>query len=70
MRYPPNIREEIFSSIFCNGNRKDMHVAKEIVQEHFKNSKKTSTGIGRGKFIKKLGTTCIKNLGSFFVMYY
>ena len=47
-----------------------MHVAKEIVQEHFKNSKKTSTGTGRGKFIKKLGTTCIKNLGSFFVMYY
>ena len=46
-----------------------MHVAKEIVQEHFKNSKKTFTGIGRGKFIKKLGT-CIKNLGSFFVMYY
>lgn len=47
-----------------------MHVAKEIVQEHFKNSKKTSTGIGRGKFIKKLGTTYIKNLRSIFVMYY
>ena len=28
MHYPPHIREEIFSSIFRNSNRKDMHIRK------------------------------------------
>ena len=28
MHYPPHIREEIFSSIFRNSNRKDMHMRK------------------------------------------
>ena len=51
MRYPPEMREEIFSSIFRDGDRKDMHVKKETLHEHFKNTSKTSSGIGRGKFI-------------------
>ena len=51
MRYPPEMREEIFSSIFRDGDRKDMHVKKETLHEHFKNTNKTSSGIGRGKFI-------------------
>ena len=71
MHFSPHIREEIISSISRNGDRKDMHVTTETVHEHFKNTKKTS-GIGRGRFLKKLGMTCIDNLGKlvFFVMYY
>ena len=53
MRYPREMREEIFSSIYRNGNRKDMHVKKETLHEHFKNTNKTSSRIGRGKSIKK-----------------
>ena len=38
MHYPPHIREEIFSLIFRNSNRKDMHITKSTVNEHFKNT--------------------------------
>ena len=38
MHYPSHIREEIFSSIFQNSNRKDMHITKSTVNEHFKNT--------------------------------
>ena len=52
MCYPPNIRQEIFLSIFRNANRNDMFVQKETINEHFK-KEKSKTGIGRGKFLKK-----------------
>ena len=47
MSYPPNLRQEIRSSIFRNANRNDMFVQKETINEHFKNEK-AKTGIGRG----------------------
>ena len=52
MQYPPRICEEIFSSIFRNSNRKDMHITKLIVNENFKNTNKT-VGTGRGHFFSK-----------------
>ena len=53
MYYPPHIHEEIFSLIFRNSNRKDMHITKSTVNEHFKNTNKT-VGTGRGRFFKKI----------------
>ena len=53
MHYPSHICEEIFSSIFQNSNRKDMHITKSTVNEHFKNTNKT-VGTGRGCFFKKI----------------
>ena len=50
-QYPPQLQEQICSSIFRNANRKDMHIPKQITDEHFKN-KKVCTG--RGRFIKKI----------------
>ena len=47
MSYPPNLRQEIRSSIFRNANRNYMFVQKETINEHFKNEK-AKTGIGRG----------------------
>ena len=38
------------SSVFRNIKRKDMHVPKESVKEHFISNKQKS--IGRGKFLK------------------
>ena len=54
MHYLPHIREEIFSSIFRNSNRKDIHIAKLTVNEYFKNTNKT-VGTGRGRFFQKIG---------------
>ena len=51
MQYPPRIREEIFSSIFRNSNRKDMHITKLTVNENFKNTNKT--GYWEGTFFSK-----------------
>ena len=53
MHYPLHICEEIFSLIFQNSNRKDMHTTKSTVNEHFKNTNKTVC-TGRGRFIKKI----------------
>ena len=59
MQYPPRICEEIFSSIFRNSNRKDMHITKLIVNENFKNTNKT-VGTGRGHFFQKIGNDMYK----------
>ena len=32
MRYLPEMCEEIFSSLFCNGDRKDMHVKEKNIR--------------------------------------
>ena len=45
------LREQICSLIFRNANRKDMHIKKETIKEHFAN-KRVSTECGR--FIKKI----------------
>ena len=50
-QYPPQLREQICSSIFRNSNRKDMHIQKATINEHF-NNKKVCTG--RGRLIKKI----------------
>ena len=50
-QYPPQLREQICSLILRNANRKDMHIKKQTINEHFAN-KRLSTG--RGRFIKKI----------------
>ena len=50
-QYPPQLREQICSSIFRNAKRRDMYVQKQTINEHF-NDKNVS--IGRGRFIKKI----------------
>ena len=56
MQYPPQLREQICSSIFRNANRKDMHIKKETIYEHFNNINNNNkrVGTGRGRFIKKI----------------
>ena len=46
--YPLQHQNNIMSSVFRNIKRKDMHVPKESVKEHFISNKQKS--IGRGKF--------------------
>ena len=48
--YPLQHQNNIMSSVFRNIKRKDMHVPKESVKEHFISNKQKS--IGRGKFLK------------------
>ena len=48
--YPLQHQNNIMSSVFQNIKRKDMHVPKESVKEHFVSNKQKS--IGRGKFLK------------------
>ena len=43
--YSPHLQEQICSSIFRNSNRKDMHIQKETIKEHFINKK---VCVGRG----------------------
>ena len=57
MSYPPNLRQEIRSSICRNANRNDMFVQKETINEHFK-KEKAKTGIGHGQFLKKIRNDC------------
>ena len=54
MRYPPQLLDQICSSIFRNANRKDMHIKKETINEHFVSKNKKVGGTGRGRFIKKI----------------
>ena len=48
--YPLQHQNNIIFSVFRNIKRKDMHVLKESVKEHFISNKQKS--IGRGKFCK------------------
>ena len=53
--YPLQHQNNIMSSVFRNIKRKDMHVPKESVKEHFISNKQKS--IGRGKFLKSCKDT-------------
>ena len=53
MKYPAQLPEQICSSIFRNSKRKDMHISKETVNEHFNKNKTVNAGVGRGRFLKK-----------------
>ena len=59
--YPPHLQEQICSSIFQNAHRKDMHIPKQTIDEHFF----FKVSIERDKFIKKLEMKCIRRLGDF-----
>ena len=54
MKYPAQLPEQICSSIFRNSKRKDMHVLKETVNEHFNKNKIVNAGVGPGRFLKKV----------------
>ena len=54
MKYPAQLRQQICSSIFRNSKRKDMHISKETVNEHFNKNKIVNAGAGRGRFLKKI----------------
>ena len=49
VHYPEHFQEQIYCSIFCNSNRKDMHIQKETIKEHFQNK---NVSVGRGRFLK------------------
>ena len=55
-KYPPEYQEEIMSSIFHAGNRKNMVIKKKkTIGEHFKKPLKSFVPPkGRGKFLKKI----------------
>ena len=48
-QYPVEFQEQICSSIFRNLQRKDMHVEKKTINEHFSNK-----SLSRGRFFKKI----------------
>ena len=54
MKYPRQIQEQICSLTFRNSKRKDMHILKETVNEHFNKNKIVNAGTGRGRFLKKI----------------
>ena len=54
-QYPTHLQEQISSSIFRNSNRKDMHIKKETIKEHFQNKKVSA---GRGQFLKRRRFIC------------
>ena len=74
MQYPPQLREQICSSIFRNANQKDMHIKKEtmniliiiiiiiiiIIKELV---------LSMDVLSKKLETICMLNLGDFFFLF-
>ena len=54
MKYPGQIQEQICSLTFRNSKRKDMHILKETVNEHFNKNKIVNAGVGPGRFLKKV----------------
>ena len=72
MQYPPQLREQICSSIFRNANQKDMHIKKEtmniliiiiiiiIIKELV---------LSMDVLSKKLEMICMLNLGDFFFLF-
>ena len=47
-QYPVTFQEQICSSVFRNSQRKDMHIEKKTITEHFSNKKPSP---GRGRFL-------------------
>ena len=62
-QYPTHLQEQISSSIFRNSNRKDMHIKKETIKEHFQNKKVSA---GRGQFLKRRRFICTISVIIFF----
>ena len=54
-QYPTHLQEQISSSIFRNSNRKDMHIKKETIKEHFQNKKVSAE---REQFLKRRRFIC------------
>ena len=54
MKYPGQIQVQICSLTFRNSKRKDMHILKETVNEHFNKNKIVNAGTRRGRFLKKI----------------
>ena len=57
MHYSPQLREQICSSIFRDANRKDTHMKKETINEHFANKR---------VLLKKSETIFMQSIGDFF----
>ena len=47
-QYPSHLQEQIWSSIFRNSHRQDMHIKKKTIKQHFVNKK---VSVGHGKFL-------------------
>ena len=61
IQYPPQLGQQICSSIFRNSNRKEMHIKKEALNKNFNNNSNNNNnnnnqrvGTGPGRFIKKI----------------
>ena len=72
MQYPPQLREQICSSIFRNANQKDMHIKKEtmniliiIIIIIIRKELVLSMDV----LSKKLQMICMLNLGDFFFLF-
>ena len=63
-QYPPQLREQICSSIFRNANRKDMHVKNKQLMNILIIKKFV---LGVGYLSKKLETIYMQSLGDFFI---
>ena len=66
MAYPPELREEIMSSIF-RAKRPGMHVEKETAVEHFK---KPIKDVRRGCFLKKIKDDHYKETSLFLMIFF
>ena len=56
MHYSPQLSEQICSSIFRDANRKDMHMKKKPINEHFANKR---------VLLKKSETICMQSISDF-----
>ena len=54
IKYPVQLSEQICSLIFRNSKRNDMHVSKDTINEHFNKNKIVGSGVGQGRFLKKI----------------
>ena len=58
IQYPPQLQQQICSSIFRNSNRKEMHIKKEAINKNFNNNSNNNNnqrvGTGPGRFIKQI----------------
>ena len=69
MQYPPQLREQICSSIFRNANRKDMHIKKETMNILIIIIIIKELVLGMDVLSKKLEMICMLNLGDFFFLF-
>ena len=58
--FPVAFQEQICSSVFRNSQRKDMHIEKKTINEHFSNKKPS---LGRECFLKKIKADMYRDSG-------